>query len=209
MDGKTVYLTSEIKRHPFREIPVRSPVISYFGNIRLGRNESLREIGDALGRIDSSYILNVYSNEKDEHYIGIFDGSRNVKFCGTVPYSEVMKKSAESDILIVVEGFKKKDVDITRYSLSTKVADSLSSGAAVFAYGSAECGAIEYAESTGCITTCTDKDMLEVSLRSLIYDTELQRRNYEKGITVVENNHRLENSTGIFESVVNGVCGDL
>ena len=165
-------------------------------------------IGDT-GRIDSSYILNVYSNEKDEHYIGIFDGSRNVKFCGTVPYSEVMKKSAESDILIVVEGFKKKDVDITRYSLSTKVADSLSSGAAVFAYGSAECGAIEYAESTGCITTCTDKDMLEVSLRSLIYDTELQRRNYEKGITVVENNHRLENSTGIFESVVNGVCGDL
>lgn len=209
LDGKTVYLTSEIKRHPFREIPVRSPVISYFGNIRLGRNESLREIGDALGRIDSSYILNVYSNEKDEHYIGIFDGSRNVKFCGTVPYSEVMKKSAESDILIVVEGFKKKDVDITRYSLSTKVADSLSSGAAVFAYGSAECGAIEYAESTGCITTCTYKDMLEVSLRSLIYDTELQRRNYEKGITVVENNHRLENSTGIFESVVNGVCGDL
>ena len=31
----------------------------------------------------------------------------------------------------------------------------------------------------------------------------------KKGITVVENNHRLENSTGIFESVVNGVCGDL
>ena len=107
----------------------------------------------------------------------------------------------------MAEGFCKNDVDITRYSLSTKVADSLSSGAAVFAYGSCDCGAIEYAASVGCIVTCTEKTRLEESLKSLIFDPARQKDYYEKSIDVVERNHRLEKSTAIFESVVNSVCG--
>lgn len=95
------------------------------------------------------------------------------------------EKTVESDIVIVVEGFRKKDVDITRYSLSTKVADSLSSGVAVFAYGSRDCGAIEYAESVGCIVTCVEKNELEKSLRSLIFDPARQKENYEKSAEVV------------------------
>ena len=207
LEGKTVYLTSSIERRPFRTISETNPEISYFGNIRLGRNESLKDIGQALGRIDRNYVLNVYSNESDPKFCKLFDGDPNRRFCGAVPYREVAKKTVESDIVIVVEGFRKKDVDITRYSLSTKVADSLSSGVAVFAYGSRDCGAIEYAESVGCIVTCVDKNELEKSLRSLIFDPARQKENYEKSAEVVAKNHRLEKSTEIFESVVNNVCG--
>jgi hypothetical protein len=207
LEGKTVYLTSSIERRPFRTISETNPEISYFGNIRLGRNESLKDIGQALGRIDRNYVLNVYSNENDPKFCKLFDGDPNIRFCGAVPYREVAKKTVESDIVIVVEGFRKKDVDITRYSLSTKVADSLSSGVAVFAYGSRDCGAIEYAESVGCIVTCVEKNELEKSLRSLIFDPARQKENYEKSAEVVAKNHRLEKSTEIFESVVNNVCG--
>lgn len=202
LDGETVYLTSSIERRPFRPIDKDNPIISYFGNIRLGRNESLNEIATALGKINSKYKLHVYSNEGEAKYYQMFIDNPNAEFHGSVPYAEVQKRTLESDIVVVVEGFKKKDVDITRYSLSTKVADSLASGVAVFAYGSGECGAIEYAEETGCIVTCTDQSKLTDMLRDLVNNAEEQRQNYMKAIEVIETNHRLENSTSTFRSVV-------
>ena len=96
---------------------------------------------------------------------------------------------------------------MTRYSLSTKVADSLASGVAVFAYGSADCGAIEYAESTKCITTCTDPLRLEESLLAIISNQALQEKNYITSIGVVSEYHSLKMSTKVFEEVINEVCG--
>ena len=60
----------------------------------------------------------------------------------------MQKRTLEGVIVVVVESFKKKDIDITRYSFSTKVADSWASGVAVLAYGSDGCRAIEYAQET-------------------------------------------------------------
>lgn len=208
LNGETVYLTSSIERRSFREIDKENPHISYFGNVRLGRNKSLKEIGQALAKINSNYTLDIYSNETDKTYIRLFQNIDNICFHGSVSYSEVQKKMLESDIVIVVEGFKQKDVGITRYSLSTKVADSLASGVNVFAYGSFECGAIEYAEETGCIVTCTDKEQLSEKLRELIENLSLQKQNYQGSISITEKNHRLSQSTAIFENIINGVCGE-
>lgn len=202
LNGKTVYLTSSIERREFRPVCIEKPVIRYFGNIRLGRNESLNEIGRVLGQIAPSYVLEVYSNEADPRYSRIFESNPNVRFCGNIPYAEVLKKTLESDIVIVPESFRKKDIDIVRYSLSTKVADSLSSGAAVLAYGSCECGAIAYAKDTGCIAVCTDSKRLRETIKKLIMDQDYQKANYEKAILVTEENHKLQKSIGVFEKLV-------
>lgn len=202
LNGETVYLTSSIERKEFKVIDKENLKISYFGNIRLGRNKSLNDIGYALGKINKNYILNIYSNELQEKYYKIFEKNKNIRYHGAIPYSEVQKKTLESDIVVVVEGFDKEDVDITRYSLSTKVADSLSSGANVLAYGSLECGAIEYAKETDCIAVCFKKEELEERIKKLIYDVEYQKENYKKSIQIVEKNHTLKNSTNIFKKVV-------
>lgn len=52
LDGKTVYLSSEIIPHEFKKINSINPKILYCGNIRLGRNHSLNEIGKALAQIN-------------------------------------------------------------------------------------------------------------------------------------------------------------
>ena len=202
LNGETVYLTSSIQRREFKPIDKMSPVISYFGNIRLGRNESLNQIGLVLGKIDSKYRLHVYSNETDPNFYRMLLDNPNVEFHGSVPYAEVQKRTIASDIIIVVEGFKKKDVDITRYSLSTKVADSLASGVSVLAYGSSECGAIEYCAETGCIVTCTNGDDLFEMINRLINDTALQHRNYVGAEIITEKNHRLIRSADIFRKIV-------
>lgn len=200
LDGKTVYLTSDLERREFCPIHTQNPKICYFGNIRLGRNESLSEIATALGTINDSYRVDVFSNERYPEYIQILKENPHVCYNGSVPYSEVQRRMKECDLLLVVEGFSEENVNKTRYSLSTKVADTLSSGVCGFAYGSYDCGAIEYASQCGGMQVCTQRDStaLRQSLLSLLNSEELQKQYYDRAKAVAAQNHTLQNSTAIF-----------
>lgn len=126
----------------------------------------------------------------------------NIVYGGAIPYSQVMKVINQSDILLVVEGFNKIDVDITRYSLSTKVADLLAVGGAVLSLGSIECGAIEYMKEIDCGPVCTDFDGLDDCIKKLLYDVDYQKNNYKKASAVSKKNHELVNSNQVFEEIV-------
>lgn len=202
LNGKTVYLTSTIQRKSFSKINTESPVITYFGNIGMGRNNSLNDIGYALGKINPQYMLEVYSNEKDERIYSIFDDNKNVNYMGSVPYTHVQKRMAESDITIIVEGFAEKDINLSRYSLSTKAADALASGASIFVYGPRESGIIEYMQSTNAAMVCASKDKLVDSIKRLISDRELQERYYARAIEVTKKHHNLEVSCKTSEEVI-------
>ena len=133
---------------------------------------------------------------------GVFDGNPNVVYGGSVPYAVVQEEMQKSDICVIVEGFAKEDVDRTRYSLSTKAADALASGASILTYGSCECGIIEYMQSTRASAVCTDKEKLEGTIRTLLSDTELQRRYYDQAVIMTQKHHNLESSSAVFEGVV-------
>lgn len=64
LDGETIYLNSTVKRKLFAPVNTDNPSITYFGNIGMGRNHSLNDIGYALGRINPKYILEVYSGSQ-------------------------------------------------------------------------------------------------------------------------------------------------
>ena len=202
LDGETVYLYSTLKRKPFSPIDVKAPLITYFGNIRMGRNSSLNDIGNALGQIDPSYTLEVYSGEKDPKNTAVFKDNPNIRFGGSIPYEEVQKKMAASDVTVIVEGFEPEDIDCSRYSLSTKAADALASGATILAYGSAECGIISYMQSTHASFVCTDKAGLVQTLRDMLASPSLQEEYYNNQIVVTEQHHNLANSCRVFETVV-------
>lgn len=202
LNGETVYLTSEVERRPFKPIDQEKLVISYFGNIGLGRNESLSDIGDALREISAEYQINVYSAQNDPKETKILEENPGVHFGGSISYQQVVEKTAESDVLVIVEGFKEADVNITRYSLSTKAADSLASGAQILVYGSPECGVIEYMQSTDSAMVCTDRAELTACIRKLITDEALQKAYYDQAIKITKQNHTLESSTRVFRGVV-------
>lgn len=202
LNGKTVYLCSEIERREFRPIDTVHPSVCYFGNIRQGRNESLSDIASALGEIDPSYSLTVCSGQSDPDIVKVLTDNPFIDFLGSIPYEEVMRRSSQADVLVIVEGFKEKHVNVTRYSLSTKAADSLSSGAAILTYGSPDCGVIEYMQSTNASMVCTDKKQLTDGIRKLFLDVDYQKNNYNNAVLVSEKNHTLKNSNAIFESVI-------
>ena len=200
--GETVYLTSTIQRKPFKAINKECPIITYFGNIGMGRNNSLNDIGNALGKINVHYMLEVYSNEKDEQVYSAFTKNPNVKYMGSVPYTQVQKRMAESDITVIVEGFEEKDINLSRYSLSTKAADALASGASILTYGSLESGIVEYMQSTNAAMVCTQKEKLVDSIERLLSDPKLQRRYYDQAIVMTRKHHNLQSSCKISESVI-------
>ena len=203
--GITSYLASNIKRRDFKEINVQNPTINYFGNINIGRNESLVEIAKALNSINENYVIHVYSGEKNNKTIAPLVKQPNIIYHGSVSYSEVVNKTMESDLLLIVEGFKKKDVNMSRYSLSTKVADSISSGVSTFAYGSSECGAIEYASQIGCCQVCTNYQDLGRKLLEIINNVDIQKQYYEVSKVIVEENHNLYKNLLKFKNYVNEV----
>ena len=202
LDGEAVYLSSEIKRKPFKPINADRPVITYFGNIRLGRNNSLNDIGQALGRINPDYILEIYSNENDESFYNVFKGNSNIKYMGSVPYNQVMKRMAESDITVIVEGFRESDINLVRYSLSTKAADALACGAAILTYGPMESGIIEYMHSTNAAMVTNDNSQLETDIRKLMNDQDLQKRYYDQAIVMTEIHHNRKASCAVSENVI-------
>ena len=195
-------MTSTVQRKPFSVINKDCPVITYFGNIGMGRNNSLNDIGYALGKINPEYMLEVYSNEKDEQVYSVFKDNKNVKYMGSVPYTQVQKRMAESDITVIVEGFEEKDINLSRYSLSTKAADALASGASILTYGSLESGIIEYMQSTDAAMVCTDKAKLVDSITQLISNQEIQKKYYEQAIVMTRENHNLQASCKTSENVV-------
>lgn len=203
--GETVYLTSSIERRKFRPIRKENPVIVYFGSIRLGRNLALIDIANALARIRADYKLEVYSNETDETIYASLKNHQNVIYGGSIPYSEVKRRTSDCDIFIVAEGFRKEDIDFTRYSLSTKAADALACGSAVFTYGPEDAGVVGYLQSTNASKVCTNRDSLEHDLKELITNVEEQQALYRKAIIASETNHSLIASGKTFERVLRSV----
>lgn len=203
ISGQCVYNTSTIERRNFRIINTENPLIVYFGSIRLGRNESLLEIADALGRINPLYKLTVYSSETDSSYYEALVEHPNVVYGKSIPYSQVLKLCKDCDIYVIAEGFNQENINFTRYSLSTKASDSLACGASIFTYGPEEAGVVEYLKDTGASAVCTSKTELCDGLKALIEDTVLQRTYFNQAIKVFNQNHRIESTTSQFETIVN------
>lgn len=202
IDGKTIYVTSSIERRAFRPINKENPVFVYFGSVRLGRNTALCDIATALGKIDLTYKLEVYSNESDEKISGCLKKHPNIVYGGAVPYNEVEKRMLEADVFVIAEGFKKEDINFTKYSLSTKAADGLACGVSILTYGPSESGVVEYMKETEASLVCSEPDKLKESIVELMTDVELQKRYYKNAIAVTEKNHTLKSTTSTFESVV-------
>lgn len=202
LDGQTVYLTSTVTRKKFSPINVEKPLITYFGNIRMGRNDSLCDIANVLGEINPTYRIEVYSNETDENIYAKLKDNPYIFYGGTIPYKQVQKKMYASDITVIVEGFKEKDIELSRYSLSTKAADALASGAAILTYGSDDCGIVEYMRSTNASIVCSSKIELKKKIKLLLENVDLQEKFYKQQIVMTEEHHNIKRSCLISENVI-------
>lgn len=132
---------------PFSK-PHNQPIkIVYAGNLLYDRWRILSLISNAIEKVSTTenlfymsiYTASVLSNKMDKVL-----NTTNSRVIGSVPFSEVKKILSEADIVLHVETSKKKFVDLTKYSFSTKIVDCIQCGSCIMAVGPRELASISF-----------------------------------------------------------------
>ena len=187
-----IYNSSDIIAGNKHEIEDDKPIISYLGNLRVGRHESLIEIAQALKGINPNYKLDIYGKIPCDEIREAFNACNAIDYKGFLPYKDVIMVMNKSDILIHAENFSKFYREDLKYAFSTKIADCLKSGTCFFNYAPEELASTQYLIKNNAACVVTDNSKLEEMLRRLISDNELRGSFISNALQLAEKNHNSE-----------------
>ena len=187
----------------------KSGAISYIGNIRYERNSQLVAMGKALKALDvpnKPEFIDVYSGEKDPDLLSILTEENGIKFHGSISASEVLEVMGKSLAVIHTEAFDETMRQIVRYSVSTKIADSLASGTPLLAYGPAEVASMEYLIENEAAFCATSESELPAVLSELISNSEKREKTVANAIALAKKNHDSARSGKMIKETLEEAC---
>lgn len=162
--------------HVTNEIVCRNSVktIRYFGKLSLNRYKSIADICRVLDEINAEentdYSVEIFCGELDEDIKREFSGIRSAAFYDFITGDKFRETFFSSDALLHIEGFDEASVDRVKYSVSTKIADSLASGIPLFAYGPENVASIQHIIRNDSGIVATNKGELKEKLQLLFTD---------------------------------------
>ena len=166
--------------------------ISYLGGLGLGREKQLKEIADALRETREPGVpeaVDVYSGETDPEILGRLQENPGIRFHGAVPAEQVPGIIRKSKAVIHTESFDPVIRERVRYSLSTKIPDSLAGGTCMLAYGPAEVASMDYLIRNEAAFTATSREELRETIHRLFTDEEEYRRISANAQALARKNH--------------------
>lgn len=145
----------------------------YAGNLLYGRIDILSKIAmaiDANNKLnDKKAILEIFTPAiiSDDIRAKLeIDGSSIIK--GKRSYSEIKKIMNDADYNLHVESFDDEQINLVRYSFSTKIIDCLQSGSSIFAIGPKNISSIKYIKKIPGSIVCEDLNKVESIIFELI-----------------------------------------
>ena len=185
-------------------IPSSNIKISYIGNLGFDRWKPLVEIGKCLKGMRQ--VLDVYSGENRKSIIEQLNTENGINFHEAVSSSEVKEIIKSSIIVIHVESMDRINREKTRYSMSTKIAESLGSGVCLFAYGPKDVSSIEYLVENDAACVVTNKYDLQSKLREILNCEELRTRYINNALQLANRRHNFDINTQLFYKIVTEAC---
>jgi hypothetical protein len=183
--------------------------ISYLGGISLGRNQQLIEIGRALielrGKLTESEKTNfpasidVYSAETRKDLLQGLNEKNGIIFHGAISSQEVQLVQQKSTLLIYVESFDSRIRERTRYSLSTKIPESLACGTCLFAYGPSDIASMEYLQKHYAACIVNNKEQLPIKLQEILLSKTLRCKIVENARNLAKRNHDLTHNAAMLK----------
>ncbi len=144
----------------------------YFGKVSLNRYKSLLTIGKILDKINEEQgkncILDIYCGAVSPEEERVLTQSKCIKLHDFISGQAFEDTFFSSHVLIHIESFDKDSVDRVRHSVSTKIADSLSCGIPLLAYGPEEVASMGHLLRNKCAFAATDEDYLENTIKDLL-----------------------------------------
>lgn len=181
--------------------------ISYVGGLGYDRFKQLVKIGRTIKHMNSDINhIDVYSSETREEIVSYLTGENGIVFHGSIPADEVKKVMAESLAVIHTESFDENTRKSVKYSVSTKIADSLMSGTCIFAYGPEEIASIKYLSDNNAAVCITSEKDLSNGLYKLINDAEIREKAVENAVRLAKKNHFPGIAGKVIKEVIESDC---
>lgn len=179
----------------------------YMGNLSLGRDASLLELGEALHEVNNfsatGYSLDIYTGEKRPEILSKLSACPSIRLHGFVTGDEYKKAFDSADVFVHVESFEEENRERVRYSVSTKIIECLASGRPLLAYGPADIASMSYLRRNNCAAIAHSPDELRTALKAVLCDEEFRKKNVENAKAAAK--HEAENSRrlhGLLDSVL-------
>lgn len=180
--------------------------LCYFGNVRCNRFVPLGQIGRALDRINreagTQYRLKIYSAEQDPRILDTFRDIASVELQGFVSGEAFERAFREADLLLHTEAFDDASMEFTQHSVSTKIADSLASGIALFAYGPAEISSMAHLLRNRCAIAVTDPEKLEDTLKNALSDGQLREQTAGLALSAARAYHDTDKNSSLLRQIL-------
>ncbi len=184
----------------------KSNEISYLGNIAVGRETSLCEIADALGR--HGYRLHIYGKCQSEEIAKTLNANRNIIYHGFVSFDECCTIMKRSKLLIHCESFENIHKRDLKFAFSTKIADSFACGTCLFAYLPDNITLSEYLKETNAAVLVTDPSMLEKALINVIENKSVRDEYEKRALKISGINHNKQAITKAFEELITDIVNN-
>lgn len=169
--------------------------ISYIGNLSCGRYQSLIEMGKALSEMQDERLpkfIDVYSGTKEVKCTEPLRNASGINFFGEIPAESVLEVMANSLAVIHTESFEPKMTNLVRFSVSTKIAESLMYGPCLIAYGPEGIASIDYLKENHAAWTITDTKDLKKGLKEILENSTLREQIVRNARKLAEKNHNAE-----------------
>lgn len=168
--------------------------IYYIGNLGYDRWKSIISMGSAIKKLNNKYknkfVFEVYSGEKNKEVIDKLKQTEGIVYKGCINAEEVKRKLLEADILVHTEDFNEVNIQKVKYSVSTKIPDSLASGKLLMAYGPGTIESIDYIKRNHAGIVIENEEGIEKILEKIIKNEIDINGILNNAINLVEKNHR-------------------
>ena len=182
-----------------REVPVQTPAqISYMGNLSLGRHEQLIRMGRALKGLDEPGCpkwIDVYSGEQNPEILKTMTEENGIRFHGMISPAEILEVMGRSLAVIHTESFDADTVPIVRFSVSTKIAESLMYGPCLIAFGPGGIASVDYLKENDAAFVINDPEKLDEGLRQILTDDALRERIVKNARALARKNHNADTNS--------------
>lgn len=169
--------------------------VTYIGGLALKRHLSLSDVGEIVNFINNEKLgtkLNVYSPMPSKDIFDFFNKSQVINYMGKASSKDVSLIINKSFAVVHVESFDERMTRRTRLSLSTKIAESLSSGTLLIAYGPKNIASINYLMNNDCAIVSDNKDELKSKIIDVLNNPERYSQIVKNANNIALINHSYE-----------------
>lgn len=162
--------------------------IEYFGNLGVGRVDSLIDIANVLKKIAPELKIDVYGRapKKEESFL---KNHSHIDYHGLVDQDVLTKVKQNADILLQVESFDPDIMKKLKYAFSTKIAQYLCAGRALLSYAPIETASTVYLKEENAAVIADDMESLKLELGRLINESNYRKLCADRALEVAHANH--------------------